>query len=194
MPNYRRAREGQSYFFTVVTHDRRPVLCEAPVRRLLREVVQELKARRPFAIDAWVLVPDHLHCIWTLPEGDTDYSARWGWLKKEVTKRLRDLAAPVPAGTARPTGECGPHHGLESLAAAASPSLWQRRFWEHQIRDERDFANHCDYIHYNPVKHGLVRCAGDWPWSTFRRFVRNGLYSENWGEGEIRIPDYIGNE
>lgn len=193
MPNYRRAREGQSYFFTVVTRDRQPVLCEAPVRRLLREVVQELKANRPFAIDAWVLVPDHLHCIWTLPEGDTDYSARWGWLKKEVTKRLRDLAAPVPAGTARPTVECHSNAGLESLAAA-SPSLWQSRFWEHQIRDEWDFANHCDYIHYNPVKHGLVRRAGDWPWSTFHRFVRNGLYSGNWGEGEIRIPDYIGNE
>ena len=173
MPNYRRARHGSTFFFTLVTRDRLPVLCDAPVRRLLRQAIGELRIQRPFQIDAWVLLPDHLHCIWTLPGNDPDYSARWGWVKKEVTKRLR--LVPGMAGTARPT-------------------LWQPRFWEHMIRDEADFAAHCDYIHFNPVKHGLARSPREWPWSTFHRFVSEGVYPKTWGGDEVVIPDGIGNE
>ena len=90
MPNYYRARDGTAYFFTVVTWQRQPILCEEPSRQVLREVIQELQLSHPFTIEAWVLLPDHLHCIWTLPEGDSNYSLRWGWLKKEFTKRIRD--------------------------------------------------------------------------------------------------------
>ena len=173
MPNYRRAHQGPTFFFTVVTHRRQPLLCEPSVRQILRTVTLELRAQRPFEIDAWVLLPDHMHCIWTLPEGDLDYSARWGWLKKEVTKRIR--MRPAIAGSAR-------------------PSPWQKRFWEHRIRDTADYANHCDYIHFNPVRHRLVRQVSEWPWSTFHRFVSRGIYADTWGNGDVMIPDAVGHE
>ena len=173
MPNYRRAHQGPTFFFTVVTRGRRPLLCEPSVRQILRTVTLELRAQRPFAIDAWVLLPDHMHCIWTLPEADLVYSARWGWLKKEVTNRL--CMRPEIAGSAR-------------------PSPWQKRFWEHQIRDTADYANHCDYIHFNPVRHRLVRQVSEWPWSTFHRFVSRGIYADTWGNGDVMIPDAVGHE
>jgi len=173
MPNYRRAHHGATFFFTLVTRNRLPVLSDEPVRRLLRQVIEELRVQRPFRIDAWVLLPDHLHCIWTLPESDPDYSARLGWLKKEVTKRSR--LVPGMAGAARPT-------------------LWKPRFWEHMVRDEPDFAAHCDYIHFNPVKHGWARSPREWPWLTFHRFVSDGVYPESWGADEVIIPEGVGNE
>ena len=172
MPNYRRDREGSSYFFTVVSYRRHPLLCDAGIRSILRSKIIELRRRRSFAIDAWVLLPDHLHCIWTMPESDTDFSSRWAWLKKEATK-----------GAAR----CG-------VIDRVGTSLWQPRFWEHRIRDDRDFRAHCDYIHWNPVKHGLVTRAGDWPWSTFRRFVAKGLLAPDWGNAEVKIAAGIGRE
>lgn len=170
MPRYHRARHGSTYFFTVVTHRRLPILCRPEIRRLLHHVIEELRLHRPFTIDSWVLLPDHMHCIWTLPASDTDYSARWGWLKKELTKRARGLVEPM-----------------------APPTLWQKRFWEHAIRDDNDYAAHCDYIHFNPVKHGLADRAGDWPWSTFHRFVAAGIYPEDWG-GRMDMPLGVGNE
>ena len=173
MPNYRRSRHGSTFFFTVVAHQRRPVLCDAPVRRALREVLIELRLKRSFHIEAWVQLPDHLHCIWTLPSGDTDYPARWGWIKKEVTKRARDEGYKVSNGRA---------------------SIWQRRYWEHTIRDSADFNAHVDYIHFNPVKHRLVPEPSHWPWSTFHRFAAKGIYPEGWGTSDIRFPDHIGNE
>ena len=173
MPNYRRARCGSTFFFTVVARRRRPILCVPEVRHLLREVTLELRTRRPFEIDAWVLLPEHLHCIWTLPEGDRDFSARWGWLKKEVTRRLRAMPA---------------HSRI------ADPSVWQNRFWEHRIRDEVDYARHCDYVHYNPVKHRLVNRVRDWPWSTFHRFVAQRIYPKTWGDTGVSIPNDVGRE
>jgi putative transposase len=165
MPNYRRAHDGNTWFFTIVTQDRIPVLTQPEVRRILREVLSELRQVHPFRIQAWVLLPDHIHCIWRLPDQDSRYSMRLGWLKKEVTKRLH-----------------------------RAKSLWQPRFWEHQIRDDRDYAVHCDYIHYNPVKHRLVRTPHDWPWSTFHSFVRAGIYTPSWGSSEVVIPDEVGHE
>ena len=165
---YRRDREGLTYFFTVVCRDRHPVFWDKAARNVLRSVLHAMRERWPFAIDAWVLLPDHIHTIWTLPEIDVDYSRRWGWLKKEVTKRQR--------------------------TNTRNGSIWQRRFWEHRIRDERDYRIHCDYIHYNPVKHGLVARPLDWPFSTFHRGVRRGIYGVDWGATAMAFPDDMGGE
>jgi len=115
----------------------------------------EVKSSHPFTIDAWVLLPEHLHCIWTLPQGDMDFSKRWGLIKAKFSKAL----------------------------SRQNTSVWQNRFWEHLIRDDRDMQIHLDYIHYNPVKHGYVESPKDWPSSTFHRYVQEGLYPLNWGEG-----------
>jgi putative transposase len=123
----------------------------------------------PFSIDAMVLLPDHLHCIWTLPEGDADYAMRWNRIKRGVSQRTRERVAATLSASRLKRGELG---------------LWQRRFWEHQIRDERDFARHVEYIHWNPVKHGYVTRAADWPYSSFHRYVTQGVYPRNWGGGD----------
>lgn len=168
MPNYRRAKvSGGTYFFTVNTLRRIPVLTEAPVREALRDAIRRTRETTPFDIDAWVLLPDHLHCIWTLPRGDADFSVRWSAIKRYVSRK------------------CGETFGIDNLSASRTrrheSGFWQRRFWEHQIRDDADFARHFDYIHWNPVKHGLVARAIDWPYSTFQRFVRDGIYLPHWG-------------
>lgn len=167
MPDYRRPLvPGGTFFFTVVTSERRPVLCETDVRRALRAAVARVRAALPFTADAWVLLPDHLHCVWTLPAGDGDFSKRWGLLKAYTTRALaRDL-----------TG----YEASPSRALRREGPLWQRRFWEHRIRDEADLRSHVDYLHYNPVKHGLVDRIGDWPWSSLHRYLREGLYPPGW--------------
>jgi putative transposase len=143
MSNYRRTNvAGGTYFFTVNTLCRVPVLTKAPVRAALREAIRQTRLSHPFDIDAWVLLPDHLHCIWTLPAGDAEFSIRWSKIKRYVSQ------------------QCGESYGVNRVSASRikrhESGLWQRRFWEHQIRDERDCARHVDYIHWNPVKHGLV--------------------------------------
>jgi putative transposase len=169
MSQFRRKHvPGGSFFFTLVTEPRAPIFCTDSSRRLLGAVIRNCRKRWPFRIDAMVLLDEHLHAIWTLPEGDTRYSARWGWIKKEFTK------AYLAAG------------GLEHVRNASRlkqrrRGIWQRRFWEHALRDETDFARHFDYIHYNPVKHGHVACARDWPYSTFQRWVEQGVNSPDWG-------------
>lgn len=176
MPNYRRANVcGGTYFFTVNTFRRLPVLTEAPVRAALREAIGQTRLSHPFDIDAWVLLPDHLHCIWTLPQGDADFSMRWSKIKRYVSQ------------------QCGDAFGVQEISTSHikrnESGLWQRRFWEHQIRDECDFERHVDYIHWNPVKHGLVARAGDWPYSTFHRFVNDGVYLPDWGLGQTDLLD-----
>jgi putative transposase len=166
MPYYRRSLTGTTYFFTVVTHRRRPIVCDDPVRLALRHAIERVRLRLPFTTDAMVLMPDHLHCIWTLPDGDTNFSSRWVQIKHHVPYHCRKLY-PVTMS--------------ESRTRRRTAAIWQRRFWEHRIRDETDMERHVDYIHANPVKHGLVNAASDWPYSTFWRFVRAGVYSEDWG-------------
>ena len=181
MSNYRRAHTGSTYFFTVVTYQRQPILCLEPSRAALRKAIVETKEALPFNIVAWVLLPDHLHCIWELPERECDYSTRWSLIKKAFTKAVREQIA-LPEQTA-------------SRSKHRESSVWQRRFWEHAIEDERDLAAHCDYIHYNPVKHGLVASAWDWPYSTFHRMVQKGLYPREWCGGKVpEQSDPIGNE
>jgi putative transposase len=173
MSNYRRSRtDGGTWFFSLVAYKRRRFLVEPEARRLLRTVIEEIRSLHPFAIDGWVLLPDHLHCIWTLPEGDHDYSKRWGLIKARFSKRAKTLFHRNDWMTV-------------SKQTHREGTLWQRRFWEHEIRDDDDYARHLDYLHYNPVKHGLVKAVADWPFSTFHREVRKGLYPLNWGGNGI---------
>lgn len=166
MPHYRRALTGTTFFFTVVTHRRRPILCDDAVRIALRDAITQVRRRLPFNTDAMVLMPDHLHCIWTLPDGDTNFSSRWAQFKHHVSYVCSDL---YPAALSK------------SQQRRGSGAFWQRRFWEHQIRDEHDMERHVDYIHFDPVKHGLVDAASAWPYSTFGRYVLDAMYAADWG-------------
>jgi len=163
MSLYRRNHvEGGTYFFTVNLLEREKSLLVDHVD-VLREAVAKVKRKRPFEIIAWVVLPDHLHAIWTLPERDADYSSRWREIKKAFVKQLQKG---------------------ERLSAArlknGERGIWQRRFWEHTIVSEADYRNHLDYVYLNPLKHGLVDQVKDWPYSSFHRDVERGLYDVNW--------------
>jgi len=163
MPDYRRVRvPGATYFFTANLRDRRSDLLTREVV-LLRETVRATRARHPFHIDAWVVLPDHMHCLWTLPAGDADFALRWKVIKFAFAKRLSKTETCTAAQQRR--GERG---------------IWQRRYWEHLIRDERDYERHFDYIHLNPLKHGHVERLEDWPYSSFHRAVARGIYPIGW--------------
>jgi len=182
MPNYTRAFvPGGTFFFTVVTYRRRPVFNNARARALLRSAIECVQTRRPFSLDAIVLLPDHLHCIWTLPPDDTDFSTRWRKLKEEFTRRLL-----AEGGTEARATSGQRRKGMRGV--------WQQRFWEHTIRDERDFQRHVDYIHYNPVKHGLAHCPHLWRWSSFRDWVTKEVYDLDWccdcRRRAISVPDF----
>jgi putative transposase len=168
MPNCRRTRiAGGTYFFTVVTFRRLPLLASSSAISVLQNSLEAVKARHPFAVESMVIMPDHLHCIWTLPDGDHDFSTRWRLVKAGFSRACQGSPVErIPSPLLR-KGEKG---------------IWQQKFWEHCIRDDADFNAHCDYIHYNPVKHGLARSPSDWPHSTFGLFVRAGLYSCDWGD------------
>ncbi|TXH64915.1 MAG: transposase [Lysobacteraceae bacterium] len=163
MPNYRRMwLPGGTYFFTVNLLERR--------RRLLVERIEALghafrraRADRPYTMVACVVLPDHLHCIWTLPEGDADIANRWRQIKLDFSRSV-------------PADERLSHR----RQAKAERGIWQRRYWEHLIRDECDLHNHIDYIHLNPLKHGLVARVADWPYSSLHRYVHDGNLPSNW--------------
>ena len=163
---YRRAQvPGGTFFFTVVTHQRARLLCDGTNPELIDGAFEYANEGRPFRVDAFVLLPDHLHCIRTLPEGDGNFSTRWRLIKAYFSRRCKERLAGRLSG------------------------VWQPRFWEHTIRDDRDFKQHVDYIHYNPVKHGLVSSPRDWPYSTFHEYASRGLYDIDWGAGGAdRIP------
>jgi putative transposase len=164
MSRYRRHRPpGASYFFTVNLADRRSRLLTSRIDAL-RAAMRTVRARHPFAIDAIVVLPDHLHTIWTLPARDSDYALRWRLIKTDFSRSIVPDESPAPRHSAR--GE---------------RAIWQRRYWEHTLRDEHDFERHCDYIHFNPVKHGHAARPGDWPYSSFHRFVAIGTYAPDWG-------------
>ncbi|MES2821141.1 MAG: transposase [Pseudomonadota bacterium] len=163
MSRYRRARvAGASYFFTANLLDRRGDLLTRHIDRL-REAVRLVKTRYPFYIDAWVVLPEHMHCIWTLPEGDADFALRWKVIKYGFSRRVENTEPRTMTQGVR--GERG---------------IWQRRYWEHLIRDDLDYQRHRDYVHFNPVKHVYVRQVRDWPYSSFHRAVRDGCYPADW--------------
>jgi putative transposase len=168
MSEYRRATtKGGTYFFTLVTHRRQKLFLDDRVRHALREAIEKTRIAFPFQMLAWVLLPDHLHCIWTLPEGDADFTKRWGMIKRHVSQHCAHLINLDQ----RPS---------VSKFKRKESNFWQRRYWEHQIRDEIDFKRHLDYIHWNPLKHGLVDKVSDWPYSTFHRYVAEGVYPKSW--------------
>ncbi|MFO1431082.1 MAG: transposase [Candidatus Competibacteraceae bacterium] len=168
MPDYRRHRvTGGIYFFTVNLLERYPNDLLVRHIELLRAVVRSVRKKRPFQIDAWVILPDHLHCVWTLPTGDDDFTERWRSIKQDFSRGL-------------PATE----HRSAVRIARGERGIWQRRFWEYTIRDDEDYAAHIDYVHINPVKHGYVKRVADWPYSTFHRDVERGIYARDWaGEG-----------
>ena len=172
MPSYRRHRvEGGCYFFTVNLHDRRSDLLVAEIDAL-RRAVRAARARHPFHIDAWVVLPDHMHCLWTLPPGDCDFPVRW-----RTIKALFSRSVPRP------------EHRSASLVRKREAGVWQRRYWEHAIRDDRDYAMHMDYIHFNPVKHGLAARPADGPFSSFAACVTRGLYPNDWAIEGPQLAD-----
>jgi len=166
MSNYRRFRvPGGTYFFTLNLLERRR---DWLVRYIdtLRDAVRRTKQERFFPIDAWVVLADHLHCVWTLPPGDDDFSNRWKAIKIRFVQSLPRTERRSKVRVAR-----------------GARGIWQHRFWEHAIRDGQDYAAHVDYCHFNPVKHGLVSRVADWPHSTFHRYVEGGVYPSTWAGG-----------
>jgi putative transposase len=169
MSHYKRwYQPGATYFFTVVTCQRRRWFSDAHARALLGNAMREVAVELPFETIAVVVLPDHLHTIWTMPPDDDDYSTRWKAIKDHFT------ATWLASGGAEARIS-------ESQRKRGHRGVWQRRFWEHMIRDEDDLEAHCDYIHYNPVKHGYVKNPSDWAYSSFQRFVEKGYYHANWG-------------
>ncbi|KJY87704.1 transposase [Pseudoalteromonas piscicida] len=153
---------GGTYFFTVNLLERKKTLLVDHINEL-REAVRWVKSHYPFEINAWVVLPDHIHAVLILPDGDSDYSNRWREIKKRFSKSLP--ATERVSASRQHKNERG---------------IWQRRFWEHTIKDENDYWHHVNYVHYNPLKHGLVTRVQDWPYSSFHRAVQYGIYPQNW--------------
>ncbi|MGE0114720.1 MAG: transposase [Steroidobacteraceae bacterium] len=169
MSNYLRAWiPGGTYFFTVNLAERRNTTLLIDHIAQLREAFRVVRRVHPFVIEAMVVLPDHLHCIWRLPPGDDGFAFRWRLIKARFSASL--VAGERISPSRLRKGERG---------------IWQRRYWEHVIRDEEDWRRHLDYIHCNPVKHGHVQRVCDWPHSSFHRFVRQGVYMENWAAPEL---------
>jgi putative transposase len=164
MPRYRRAKiSGGTFFFTVTIADRSDDLLVREIERL-RRIYRSVQARYPFETVAICILPDHIHALWSLPDGDADFPLRWSLIKSGFSRGLNE-AAPLSS----------------RQAAKREKGLWQRRYWEHAIRDERDLARHVDYIHFNPVKHGLVARVVDWPHSSFHQYVARSDLPKDWG-------------
>ena len=169
---YRRSNTpGGTFFFTVNLEDRAKRML---VERIdtLRASVRHVKAQHPFDIIAWVVLPEHLHAIWSLPPDDGDFSTRWMLIKAGFSRRV-ERAEAIGSSRLR-KGERG---------------IWQRRFWEHQIRDDQDLQRHVDYLHLHPVKHGHIARAAQWPWSSIHHYIRTGLLTADWaGDGCTIAP------
>jgi len=159
MSEYRRLYQpGGSYFFTIVTHQRAKILSLPDNLTRIKSAFDKVRGKYPFTMEAFVILPDHVHCIWLMPSGDSNFSLRWRLIKSYFSGGFN------PPVNKRDEKE-----------------IWQRRFWEHLLRDEDDWRRHMDYIHYNPVKPGYVANPGDWPHSSFRQAVQDGLYASDWG-------------
>jgi putative transposase len=186
---YRRAKvKGGTYFFTVVTHRRIKIFAQSDNVELLRQVFKKVKERHPFKIDAFVLLPDHLHCIWTLPKGDADFSTRWRLIKSYFGRQIGLVGWLEGRNPTNTTTSA-------SRLRKKEQTIWQRRFWEHLIRNHEDLRKHVEYIHYNPVRHGLTKTPGDWEYSSFHRYVDKGIYNINWGaDDKMKFDETVGYE
>lgn len=178
---YRRSTvPGASYFFTLITYQRRRLFLDQDNVDRWHRAVSKVQYSRAFSIEAEVVMPDHLHVIWTMPEDDSDYATRIRLIKTTFTKGL-------PSSNDAGSNDC--------RASKGEREVWQRRYWEHVIRDEKDFQTHVDYIHFNPVKHGLVKRPSDWPHSTFSQWVDRGVYDPWWGSDDMPpLPEWAGRE
>ncbi len=170
---------GGSYFFTLITQKRRKILVGEATIDVLREAFRRVMKKRPFYIDAAVILPDHLHGIWMLPPEDQDFSTRWRLIKTWFTKHCNTALRENSDHTRKRKGE---------------QAIWQHRYWEHLLRDDHDYARHVEYIHYNPVKHLYVSKPFDWPYSSFRRYVKQGIYKKDWGTMAVEFAENIGME
>ena len=169
--------QGETFFFTIVTRNRAPFLCKPSSVLSMRNAIRTVSRHQPFSLNAFVLLPDHLHCIWTLPLGDPDINGRWSEIKNEFSRGIQASLPPAVPGRDDPD------------------SLWRPGLGEHRILDDRDFVGHVEYIHFNPVKHGLVSLPRAWPHSTFLRYVERGLYLPDWGSpGEVLLDSGINSE
>ncbi len=166
--DYRRNfQPGGTFFFTLVTYQRRPIFNDEPSIQLLQSVIRDVKSIHPFTIQAWVILPDHLHMIWTLPFGDSDFSNRWSRIKSTFTRHWFKQGGKE-------------NHITDGKRRDRRRGVWQNRFMEHTIRDENDFETHVQYIHYNPVKHAHCNYPKDWQYSSFTEYVKRGDYPDNW--------------
>jgi len=173
MTSYKRCYlKGQTYFFTLVTYRRTPLFTKTKNINLLKKSFRKTKETYPFNLNAFVILPDHLHCIWTMPKNDYDFSTRWRLIKYYFSINK-----------------------YSTLNQRQEKQIWQRRFWEHIIRDECDWHNHMNYIHYNPVKHGLTTTPNNWPHSSFHYWVQKGLYEQHWGKAmSVKTPQIFTGE
>lgn len=172
---YRRANiQGGCYFFTVALANRKSALLVEQVD-YLRQAFRIVRQRHPFEIIAMAVMPEHLHTIWQMPPGDADFALRWALIKSAFSRAI-------------------PKHEYisKSRESKRERGIWQRRYWKHMIRDDNDLEGHVDYIHYNPVKHGLVQRAIDWPHSSIHRYVRLGWLNENWGTADEALSENFG--
>ena len=170
MSNYQRVYiPGGTYFFTLVTHKRLSFLTSPHARKVLHESWRDVQRKWAFSLIALYLLPDHLHCIWKLPDNDSDYSARWQRIKSTFSMNIDPAVLPRAKSS-------------DSRISKREVAVWQRRFWEHAIRDQTDLNRHIDYIHFNPVKHRCVLKAAEWPWSTFHCYLSHGVYDPDWGD------------
>ena len=170
MPNYRPVLlPGGRYFFTVALADRSSRLLFEQINSL-RSALRIARKARPFVMDAIVVLPDHLHCIWTLPNGDSDLATRWAHVKTMFARHTESVNLLRASQTRR-----------------RERGIWQRRFWELLIRNDEDHRKHMDYIHFNPVKHGWAESPAQWPYSSFRHFVARGVYANDWGASSGNI-------
>jgi putative transposase len=168
MPNYVRAfQPGGTFFITLVTEGRVPIFAEESARAMLHVAFERCRLLHSFVLDAIVLLPDHLHFLVTLPEDDADFSVRIANIKANFTRRYLEANGAEQARSV-------------SRLRQRARGVWQRRFWEHTIRDPTDLLHHFDYLHYNPVKHNYARCPHAWPHSSFHRFVAEKRYDRNW--------------
>ena len=176
--DYRRAwYPSGTYFFTVNLLQRKNNRLLVEHIQILRTAVAQVKKFYPFIIHAWVVLPEHLQCVIELPEGDADFKTRW-----MLIKMLFSRAIPKT------------EHRSEIRIKRRERGIWQRRYWEHLIRDEADFKAHVDYVHINPLKHGLVKNVVDWEYSTFHRLVKAGIYPRNWAGGAESVLDGLYDE
>lgn len=172
--DYRRTwHKGGTYFFTVNCLQRKNNDCLVRHIDLLREVIAKVKQSHPFKIHAWVILPEHMHCVIELPENDADFATRWMLIKMLFSRG-------IPKQEKR----------SDVRIKRRERGIWQRRYWEHLIKDEKDYKAHMDYVHINPVKHGLVKQVKDWPYSTFHKLVAQGIYVQDWGGGTEVLLNY----